>query len=354
MQSGDNMSDINILDTHSKDYLTKELVSRTNNLTFQNYLGVLPNLNSIVSNRADISQTFSELQADPHIHSCIQSRKSGVLSKKWQLIGNQASYEYEFVAKQLQSLDLHNLFSNILDAMLTGYQVLEIMWDEDQKSNYFVSKIESKPIEWFFYDYNNEIKYRSKSNPKGVSLPEYKFLIPRNNPTFKNPYGEALLSKCYWSLTIKSIAYRFWINFLEKYGMPLIIGQYTYPPTPEELSNLSIRLNELVNSQTIATPPDITIDIKDIGQSKSVDLYLQLIKLANAEISKALLSETLTTELDSGSYAASITHFQVRNEVILGDVKLLEQTINQLINFIGKVNNFDLCNLPKFEFIQNE
>jgi phage gp29-like protein len=136
--------------------------------------------------------------------------------------------------------------------------------------------------------------------------------------------------------------------------MPLIIGQYTYPPTPEELSNLSIRLNELVNSQTIATPPDITIDIKDIGQSKSVDLYLQLIKLANAEISKALLSETLTTEMDSGSYAASITHFRVRSEVILGDVKLLEQSINQLINYIGKVNNFDMSNLPKFEFIQNE
>lgn len=79
-----------------------------------------------------------------------------------------------------------------------------------------------------------------------------------------------------------------------------------------------------------------------------MDLYLQLIKLANGEISKALLSETLTTEMDSGSYAASVTHFKVRREVILGDKFLVEQTINKLIEYIAKVNNFETWNLPKF------
>ena len=55
----------------------------------------------------------------------------------------------------------------------------------------------------------------------------------------------------------------------------------------------SPRLKDLIDSQTIAAPSDITVDIKDIGQSKSVELYSQLIKMANAEISKVLLSESV-------------------------------------------------------------
>lgn len=341
-----------MIEINNTNYLTNELITRENFLSIHRTLGILPNLSKLSITNADYLRNLDEVRNDPHVHSCIQSRKSGTLAMNWELRYGAEPSLNELIAHNLQKINILGLISNILDALFYGMQVLEILWIQDENSNFVVNDIQPKPIEWFFYDSSNQLRYRSRINPQGELLPANKFLIPRHNPKYDNPYGEALLAKCYWPTTIKNMGFRFWINFLEKYGMPLVIGQYTYPPSPEELANLSQRLNELVNSQTIATPSDVNIDIKDIGQSKSVDLYLQLIKLANGEISKALLSETLTTEMDSGSYAASVTHFKVRREVILGDKFLVEQTINDLIEYMAKVNNFETRNLPKFVLLE--
>lgn len=270
--------------------LTNELVTREQVLTFQRFIGILPNPDKVIQQNGGVSKIFPELKNDPHIWSCMQSRKAGVLSQDWDIFDRDANSDIsQFIRKIFQKLDVFNLMNNILESVFTGMQVLEIIWEYDDSGNYIPKDIIPKPLEWFYYDEQNNLKFRRRDSLKGDFLPESKFLIPRNLPTYSNPYGESLLAKCYWPATIKNVGFRFWMNFLEKYGLPIIIGQYTYSPTPEELQSLSDRLNELVESQTIATPNDINIDIRDIGQSKSVELYAQLIRMANAEISKALL-----------------------------------------------------------------
>ncbi len=330
--------------------LTNELVTREQVLTFQRFIGILPNPDKVIQQNGGVSKIFPELKNDPHIWSCMQSRKAGVLSQDWDIFDRDANSDIsQFIRKIFQKLDVFNLMNNILESVFTGMQVLEIIWEYDDNGNYIPKDIIPKPLEWFYYDEQNILKFRRRDRLKGDFLPESKFLIPRNLPTYSNPYGESLLAKCYWPATIKNVGFRFWMNFLEKYGLPIIIGQYTYSPTPEELQSLSDRLNELVESQTIATPNDINIDIRDIGQSKSVELYAQLIRMANAEISKALLSETLTTELEHGSYAASATHFKVREDVILSDKILVESTLNILCDYITKLN-FPKMQSPIFKF----
>ncbi|MEN6511320.1 MAG: DUF935 family protein [Chloroherpetonaceae bacterium] len=330
--------------------LTNELVTREQVLTFQRFIGILPNPDKVIQQNGGVSKIFPELKNDPHIWSCMQSRKAGVLSQDWDIFDRDANSDIsQFIRKIFQKLDVFNLMNNILESVFTGMQVLEIIWEYDDNGNYIPKDIIPKPLEWFYYDEQNNLKFRKRDSLKGDFLPESKFLIPRNLPTYSNPYGESLLAKCYWPATIKNVGFRFWMNFLEKYGLPIIIGQYTYSPTPEELQSLSDRLNELVESQTIATPNDINIDIRDIGQSKSVELYAQLIRMANAEISKALLSETLTTELEHGSYAASATHFKVREDVILSDKILVENTLNILCDYITKLN-FPKMQSPIFKF----
>jgi phage gp29-like protein len=342
----------------SGNLLTNELVTRDNYLTFHKYIGILPNPGKILEESGSQTQVYTTMKSDPHVWSCIQSRKSGVLSLKWEILAkNENSPEMNLVREMFEELDIFNLISNILESIFSGFQVMEILWDEHPDGSFIPKEIVSKPNEWFFFGTDGKIRFRAKGQPKGILLPENKFLVPRHNPTYENPYGEALLTKCYWPVTIKNMGFRFWMNFLEKYGMPLVIGQYTYPPTPEELQALADRLQKLIDSQTIAAPSDISIDIKDIGQSKSVELYSQLIKMANAEISKALLSETLTTEMDSGSFAASVTHFKVRRELILGDVKIVENALNVLIKMLLTVNNLaDGQNykreIPKFRLIE--
>jgi phage gp29-like protein len=78
-----------------------------------------------------------------------------------------------------------------------------------------------------------------------------------------------------------------------------------------------------------------------------------MINHCNSEISKTLLSETLTTEIDSGSFAAAQTHFRVRKEVVISDSKIVENSINKLISYAVKIN-FNINKFPKFQFVIND
>ena len=129
-----------------------------------------------------------------------------------------------------------------------------------------------------------------------------------------------------------------WVKFSEKYGMPILIGQYTRGCSSDEAEHLAEALCSMTEDSVIVSPSDIKITLREASQSSSADLYSGLIKHCNAEISKAILSQTLTTELSGGSYAASQTHYKVRKEVVLADSKLIEDTVNQLIKFYAEVN----------------
>ena len=71
-------------------------------------------------------------------------------------------------------------------------------------------------------------------------------------------------------------------------------------------------------------------------------------------ISKAILGQTLTTEIGStGSYAASNTHMQVRQDIVDSDKKLVEGVINQLIQWFYEIN-FANAEVPVFELYEPE
>jgi len=132
--------------------------------------------------------------------------------------------------------------------------------------------------------------------------------------------------------------------------MPVLLGKYTRGAGDEEIQKLAEVLADMTENSVIVSPADIEITMQEAARTSSVELYYQLIKLCNAEISKAILSQTLTTELDSGSYAVSQTHYSIRREVIRSDVHLAERAINQLINIICQINSIE--HKPKFKLIE--
>lgn len=180
-----------------------------------------------------------------------------------------------------------------------------------------------------------------------------KILNVQYEASYMNPYGHALLAKCYWPITFKNGGLRFWINFMEKYGMPILMGQYTRGASFEESQKLADELANMTEDGVIVAPSDIDIKLHEAMRTSSVNLYKELIKNCNAEVSKAILSQTLTTEIDMGSYAAAKTHFKVRREVVQSDARLVEKAINRLIAYIVDLN-FSGGKYPKFRILIND
>jgi phage gp29-like protein len=136
--------------------------------------------------------------------------------------------------------------------------------------------------------------------------------------------------------------------------MPHLIGKHPRGASKEETNNLADLLEQMVQDAIAVIPDDSSVEIQEASKSSSAEIYEKLIDKMNAEISKAILGQTLTTEIgSSGSYAAANTHMGIRQDIIDSDKKLVEKTINQLIRWIYEIN-FPNAEIPVFELYQEE
>jgi phage gp29-like protein len=276
------------------------------------------------------------------------------LSLEWEIKNGTDKTELtEKLETLLKKLDIYRLINDILDCTLFGFQPIEIIWG---KVDNLILPIElkSKPPEWFCFDDENQLKFRTKEHYYGEELPPKKFLCPQSNPSYENPYGERTLSRVFWPATFKKGGMKFWVIFTEKYGIPHLVGKHPRGASKEETDNLADLLEDMVQDAVAVIPDDSSVEIQEANKSSSAEVFEKLIDKMNAEISKAILGQTLTTEIGAnGSYAASNTHFAVRQDIIDSDKKLVEKTINQLIQWICDIN-FANQDVPVFEMYQEE
>ncbi|MBO6087845.1 DUF935 family protein [bacterium] len=338
-----------------KKGITEEIATRKRALNFYSLANILPDPDIVLKKQGKDIRIYKELLCDPHVFACTQSRKAGVLSLDWEINrGLDKDQNAEDVENLLKKLDIQKLMSDILDATQFGFQPLEIMWKRDKSGHIMPEKVIAKPPEWFCFDDDNNLKFRTKENYYGEVVPAKKFLLAQNNPTYNNPYGDRTLSRVFWNVTFKKGGLKFWVVFTEKYGMPHLIGKHPRGSTKEETNSLADMLEDMVQDAIAVIPDDSSIEIQEASKSSSAEIYEKLIDKMNTEISKAILGQTLTTEIGStGSYAASNTHMQVRQDIIDSDKKLVEGVINQLIQWIYEIN-FANAEVPIFELYEPE
>jgi len=346
--------------------LLAEIATRKNAQAFSQLNLALPDPDPVLKKQRKDIAIYRDLLADAHVWACIQSRKSGVMGLEWEIDrGKAKSRLAKFIQDLFEDWDIYQIMNDILEAPLYGYQPIEVVW-EKVGSYLLPTKIQAKPPEWFQFDSENQLRYappyQQQSPPPGLQkdnigylLPPYKFLLPRYNATYHNPYGERILARVFWPVTFKKGGLKFWVIFSEKYGMPYLIGKHPRGIGDQEIQKLADALEAMIQDAVAAVPDDSSIELVEAtGKSASADVYRNLIELCNAEISKAILGQTLTTEVGSrGSYAASKTHFDVRQDIIDADKRLVEKTLNELISWIVEIN-FGNQTPPQFILYQEE
>lgn len=339
---------------NTKKSLSDEIATRQRSLNFYSLCNILPDPDIVLRKQGKDIKIYRELLCDPHVTACVQSRKAGVLSLEWEIArGLNKAKNIELLSNLLKKLDIYKLINDILDSVLWGFQPIEVIWE---KSGNLIlpTELKAKPTEWFCYDADNNLRFKTKQNYFGELLPPKKFLCPQYNASYDNPYGDRILSKVFWQVVFKKGGLKFWTIFTEKYGMPHIIGKHPRGASQEETNALADMLERMVQDAIAVIPDDSSVELKEANKSSSAEIYEKLIDKMNAEISKAIIGQTLTTEIgNTGSYAASNTHFQVRQDIIDSDKKLVEKTINQLLRWIYELNFFTEI-VPEFELYEQE
>lgn len=337
------------------EQLKTEIAVRNKCTDSFSFYNTIPDPDPILRQQGIDLHTYRSMLSDSQIWTCYQSRKAGVMSKEWSVDrGKAKSRNSKTIESLFNDLDIEQLISDIIDAPFFGFQPIEIIW-EYTGAGIFPKQLIAKPSEWFTFNTNNELVLKSKyGTPE--ELPQYKFLCPKYNASYINPFGEKNLSRCFWPTAFRKGGYKFWVTFAEKFGMPTTVGKIPTGKSQDELDDFANTLNTMVQDAVIVITDDSTIELKEAsGKAASSEIYNSLIEVCNADISKVILGQTLTTEVGkTGSYAASKTHFEVRKDIVESDRKLAEKTINQLVNWIYELNWKGVSDKPVFSMWEEE
>ena len=213
--------------------LAKEVATR-NVAEFVTGLDYLPNPDTILKNNGGNIKVYREM-IDAHLDAVKNKRFASITSRAWTIDGSKGDQKKaKFVEEYLWNIDLRNVISQMLEAIGFGYAVHEIVWNTvqtDLGTLILPTAIKDRKQEWFKFDSDSKLLLQTNDGSRR-EMPERKFLVTRNRPTTANPYGNAVYSRCFWPLAFKKGGLKFWMLFVEKYGMPKAIGKV--PPTATE------------------------------------------------------------------------------------------------------------------------
>jgi len=339
---------------------TSELATRQNNPYDFTMMGYLPDPDPVLNKLGKDISTYRELLSDSHVYSAVQQRKAGVLSLDWELDRGKTKSR---IAKGVQDMlkkqvKLRRLKNQILDSLMLGFQPIELSWNT-KSIPWQIKSIEAKPQEWFSFNQDNELilDYGMRGINKGTVVPPRSFLLAQHNPSYMNPYGEKLLSRVFWPVTFKRGGLKFWVQFTEKYGMPFAVGKVPRGTDQKIMDDLAGKLDDMVQDAIAVIYNDQAVEILDAKSvSANAGIYLQLIEYCDREISKAILTQTLTTDNTggNGSNALGQTQAGKLDQVNSGDADIVQEVIQQLIDWWCEVNYGPDTETPQFTLFEEE
>jgi phage gp29-like protein len=317
----------------------------------------LPNPDPILKKMGKDVEVYRQLRGDAHTGGCIRRRKAAVKSLEWRIEKDKASSRmHKIVQAVFDRLDLDTLINELMDAVLYGYQPLEVIWSKGQGRAPLPDRIVGKPADWFIFDADAQLRFRSRENlMEGEALAPRKFLLAQQEATYANPYGFADLSMCFWPVTFKKGGLRYWVKFTEKYGMPWAVGKQPRNSPKAETANLLDQLEAMIEDAVAVIPDDASVEmLQATGASGSADAYERLLMFCRSEVAIALLGQNQSTEASS-THASASAGLDVAGEIRDGDKGLVESVLNkQLIRWIVDLHEGESAPAPIFELFEEQ
>jgi phage gp29-like protein len=273
-----------------------------------------------------------ELLNDTHLWACVQSRKGSLSKYQFQIESNRSSTE--LYDKFIANFDYSSLIDSVINSILFGFQPIELVW-----AMFDGIALPSK-IELLFQEeigINSDDNYFIYDGLNKIDMQQYKHLILSNaNNMIAN---DGLLFKCNNHIKYKKASTKYWVMLNEKYGMPMLIGKYERGISYEEVTKLADSLIDMVHDSVLVAPKDVELQLIEPNKNGSAKVYQDMIDYCNKEISKVILSQTLTTEAESGTYATGKVHQETKVDVIKSDLMIVNKYLSMIFTWVLEVNS---------------
>jgi hypothetical protein len=295
--------------------------------TFTAFLTRFPDPDDMLLKAGMSRANLRVLEYDDEVAQCVDTRREALIATPWRLEPQQGR-----ASKRVQAIisdHVEDVIRSAFDAILYGYNVQEVVYARSSLG-IVIESCQSKPIEWFYIRGDGQLMYRGIAQE--IECDPRKYLLTRRQPSYRQPYGESLLSRIYWTVFFKGHGRKFWAKFLERFGEPLLIGKVA--DQEKFISDVAA----LGLASGLPVQPNDTVENIAVSQAGEFERFENAL---SRSIQKLILGQTLTSDVgSSGSYAAAKVHDQVRTDKRNADIRLVSRTMQRLIDTLCSLNGW--------------
>lgn len=274
---------------------------------------------------------YEELLRDDQVQSTFQQRRLAVVGREYGIkAGGESALDKraaDFATEVLQQIKFDRSTDKMLFGLFYGFAAGECMWGRDG-SLVTLERIKVRKQRRFRFGVKGELRLLTTASPQGEVMPDRKFWqFSCGADNDDDPYGMGLGHYLYWPVYFKRNGLKFWLIFLEKYGVPTALATYPRNSTPEQKRTLLAAASAIQTDAAIAIPEGTVLRLLEAQRSGNID-QRTFISEMNSAISKIVLSQTMTTD-NGSSHAQAGVHNDVRKEVVKSDADLLCESFNE-------------------------
>lgn len=281
--------------------------------------------------RIELYNIYTDVEIDNHLTGIIEQLTNSVISRSFKIYDVKTGKEVADLTLLLEDEWFKDLMRYILEARYWGHSLIQL---GDIVTNVMGRKrfanIELIPRQHVVPEYGIILRDVYDDYSKGIPYREGKisqWLIEAGKPK-----DLGLYLKCAPQAISKKNMLAFWDQFGELFGMPIRIAK-TATTDPQERNRLERMLSDMGAAAWGLFPEGTEIDIRETSRGDAFQVYDQRIERANTEMSKAVLTVTMTAD-DGSSRSQSEVH-----------EKMLQLTIEQQADWLKDVINNQL--LPR-------
>lgn len=306
------------------------------------YITRLPDVDETLAKAGVGRDQLRKLLADDEICQAAETRQDALLATPW-FLSTESGKPDQFIIDQLTNR-MQEIMLGAFQARWFGYSVLEAVYKKLPENMIGFDFIGEKPFEWFEPKSDGRLMFYPDSGSGGAEGIEVdqtlKFFLTRTHPTYRQPRGEALLSRLYWPWYFRQNGWKFWAKFLERFGAPLLVGKS---------NDTQAMVNALLmahSQSVIGIDRNDSVETIGTGSNSSSSAAFEGFETALIRrIQKLILGQTLTSGTDGGkggNRALGQVHDSVRQDKRFSDIKLITSTIQRIIDALCILNK-----LPK-------
>jgi phage gp29-like protein len=276
---------------------------------------------------------YEQVLSDPEVKATLGQRQLAVTQCEWQVeaagekrIDRQAA---DYLRAQLHGIGWDAVTNKMLFGIAYGYAVAEIIYKPDG-ARIGLQAIKVRNRRRFRYGKEGDLRLLTMDNMfEGIPAPApyfWNFCSGADNDD--EPYGLGLAHWLYWPVLFKRNGLKFWLIYLEKFGMPTAVGKYDAEASAPEKTKLLQATRAVQVDSGIIMPKDMELDLLEAARSGTAD-YKALQDQMDATIQKVVLGQTASTQGTAGKLGNDELQAAVRGDIIKADADLVCESFNQ-------------------------